>query len=286
MDTLFNGLLLLLATVAQLIVVTLGIAVIYGLMRVINFAHGEFITMGGYVILLLNQANLSFWVALLVAPFVVGAVGLLVERLLIRYFYGRLIDSLLATFGLSLVLSQLMVNIFGTAPAGVTNPLGGVAIGRYQIGIYQIVVIPLVALLVLLTWWIFTRTMYGMRARAALTAPNAAVTVGINRSRLNMITFAIGAGLAGAAGALLSPLTAIQPYMGQNYLSLSFLTLVAGGGAAISGTAAAGGLLGTSQYVSTVLTSPVVGQATVLLLAIVTLRFFPKGLSARWRSEL
>ena len=286
MDTLFNGLLLLLATVAQLIVVTLGIAVIYGLMRVINFAHGEFITMGGYVILLLNQAHLSFWIALLVAPFVVGAVGLLVERLLIRYFYGRLIDSLLATFGLSLVLSQLMVNIFGTAPAGVTNPLGGLAIGRYQIGIYQIVVIPLVALLVLLTWWIFTRTMYGMRARAALTAPNAAVTVGINRSRLNMITFAIGAGLAGAAGALLSPLTAIQPYMGQNYLSLSFLTLVAGGGAAISGTAAAGGLLGTSQYVSTVLTSPVVGQATVLLLAIVTLRFFPKGLSARWRSEL
>lgn len=286
MDTLYNDLLLLLATVAQLIAVTLGIAVIYGLMRVINFAHGEFITMGGYAVLLLNEAHVSFWVALLIAPVAVGAIGLLVERLLIRFLYGRLIDSLLATFGLSLVLAQLMVIIFGTAPEGVTNPLGGLAIGRYRIGIYQVAIVPLVALLVLFTWWIFTRTMYGMRARAALTAPDAAVTVGINRTRLNMITFAIGAGLAGAAGALLSPLAAIQPYMGQNYLSLSFLTLVAGGGAAVTGSAAAGGLLGTSQYVATVLSSPVVGQATVLLLAMVTLRFFPRGLSAIWRSEL
>ena len=284
--TLANELLLLLSTVAQLIAVTLGIAVIYGLMRVINFAHGEFITMGGYSVLILTRLHVNFWIALLLAPFMVGAIGLVLERLIIRHLYGRLIDSLLATFGLSLGLAQLMVIIFGTSPAGVANPLGNVAIGSSRIGLYQIALIPLVAFLVLLTWYVFTRTMYGIRARAALTAADAAVTVGINRARLNMVTFAIGAGLAGAAGALLSPLTAIQLYMGQNYLALSFLTLIAGGGAAVTGSTVAGSLLGSIQNLTTVLSSPVVGEAAVLVVAIVILRFFPNGLSAKWRSEL
>ncbi len=275
-----------LSTVAQFVAVALGLAVIFGLMRVINFAHGEFITLGAFAMLILTQHGAHFWLALALAPVILALIGYLVERAVIRFLYGRLLDSLLATFGLSLITVQILIIVFGVTPQSVDAPFGSVRIGSYRIEEYRLVLTALVALLVVVTWLVFTRTMYGIRARAALSSPEAAVSIGIDRARINSITFALGSALAGAAGALLTPLLAVEPYLGQRFLARAFLTVVVGGEAAVTGTLAAATVLGTTQYVTTVFGSAFLGIAAVLIVAIVILRIFPTGLSARWRTKV
>lgn len=274
------------ATVAVVVLASLGLAVVYGLMRVINFAHGEFITLGAFSVLTLTRAGLPLVMAMALAPVIVGAVGLLVERLVIRHLYGRVIETLLATFGISLVLAQLMVTMFGSSPGAVPLSVGSVRIGDYSVEGYLFILIAVTAALVAGTWLLFTRTLYGLRARVAIHSPDTAATLGINADRLNMATFAIGAALAGAAGALLAPLVAVEPFMGQKYLAQSFLAVISGGAAPVTGSVAAGGLLGSIQHLVTVQLNPLLAQAALLVVAISLIRFLPRGLSALWRSEV
>ncbi len=273
------------ATVSLIVVASLGLAVVYGLMRVINFAHGEFITLGAFFVLALAQAGVPVAAAMALAPLIVAAVGLVLERLIIRRLYGRVIETLLATFGVSLILAQLMVTVFGSSPGAVPLSVGSVRIGDVTVEGYLFILIAVTAALVAGTWLLFTKTLYGLRARVAIHSPDTASTLGINADRLNMATFTLGAGLAGAAGALLAPLVAIEPFMGQKYLAQAFLAVVAGGAAPVSGTVAAGGLLGSVQHLTTVRFNPLLAQAALLMVAIVLIRFLPRGLSALWRSE-
>lgn len=285
-DFVLSALIGALATMSQLVLATLGLAVIFGLMRVINFAQGEFLTMGGFTVLLLVRNGVNVWLAILAAPLVVGGIGLGLERLIIRRFYGRPVGSLLVTFGLSLVLSQLMIDLFGTTPAGMKSVLGSVAIGRYRIEQYRIVLIVATMATLAVTLWLFRKTTYGLQSRAAVTVPDAAVTLGVNPARVNMWTFAMGSALAGLGGALLAPLIAVEPFMGQRYLARAFLTVVVGGPAAITGTASASGLLGLVDYGVTMATEPLLGQSAVLLVAVLVVRFLPNGLSRTGRGGI
>jgi branched-chain amino acid transport system permease protein len=276
----------LLSTISVLLVSALGLAVTYGLMRVINFAHGDLITIGAYATYVLVRAGVPLPLAMLAAPVVAGALGVLLEVLVVRRLYGRPVDSLLATFAVSLILSQLMLTAFGSSPASVPNIVGSLQIGDARVEGYLLVLVVATLVLLGLTWWLFTRTLYGLRARVVVHSREQAAALGINPHRLNLVTFGIGAALAGAAGALLAPLVTIEPFMGQRYVAQAFLLVISGGAAPVTGTLSASGLLGTVQHLATVQFNPLLAQAALLVLAIGLVRFVPRGLSSLWRSEV
>jgi branched-subunit amino acid ABC-type transport system permease component len=283
MDALVNIAISVSFYIALLLLLALGLAVMYGLMRVINFAHGEFIAVGAFVVLVLQRADLPLWAGIVVAPFVVALMGLVLERVLIRHLYGRLVETILVTFGLSIIIQQLLVNFFGTSPSGMKAVRGSFSVGDYRFSVYQQIIVVLSVLAVITTYLVFTRTLYGLRSRAAVQSPDAAAAAGIDVSRSNMRTFVLGSALAGFAGALIAPIAGVQPFMGQAFLARVFTTVIVGGPAALSGTTAASGLLGGTQYAGEAVVSPFVAQAIVMLLVIAVVRWRPRGLSAAWR---
>ena len=215
-----------------------------------------------------------------------GLVGLVVERLLIQFLYGRLAATMLATWGLSLILVQAVVFVFGPATQGIPTPLGSFSIGRYSVSQYNVVLIVAAVVLLGLVYWVFTRTRYGTMARAATQLPHMASAIGINAKRVNMLTFAFGAALAGAGGALLAPIAGVVPSMGQAYVGRAFMTVVVGGPGVLTGTASSAGLLGSVQSIVANLTTSFLGTAALLVVAIVLLRVLPTGISGRFRRQL
>jgi len=286
LDQLTNLAVSLLSSVALLVIVSVGLAVIFGMMGVINLAHGEFLMLGAFFTLSGVRAGLNVWVAMVVASVAVGVVGLVVERLLIQFLYGRLAATMLATWGLSLILVQVVVLVYGPATQGIPTPLGSMSMGRFSLSEYNLVLIAAAALLLAVVYWVFTRTRYGTMARAATQLPQMASAIGINAKRINMLTFAFGAALAGAGGALLAPVAGVVPSMGQAYVGRAFMTVVVGGPGVLTGTAAASGLLGSVDSVVSNVFSSFLGTASLLVVAIVLLRLLPTGISGRLRRQL
>ena len=285
-DQLTNLAVSLLTSVALLVIVSVGLAVIFGMMGVINLAHGEFLMLGAFFTLSGVRAGLNVWVAMVVASVAVGVVGLAVERLLIQFLYGRLAATMLATWGLSLILVQVVVLVYGPATQGIPTPLGSTQIGRFSLSEYNLVLIAAAALLLAVVYWVFTRTRYGTMARAATQLPQMASAIGINAKRMNMLTFAFGAALAGAGGALLAPVAGVVPSMGQAYVGRAFMTVVVGGPGVLTGSAAASGLLGSVDSLVSNVFSSFLGTASLLVVAIVLLRLLPTGISGRLRRQL
>lgn len=285
-DQITNLLLSMALGVSLLVIVSIGLAVIFGMMGIINLAHGEFLMLGAYFTLTAVRAGFDLWLAMILASLAVGVFGLIVERLLIHHLYGRLADSMLATWGLSLILAQGVALLFGPSTQGIPTPLGSLRIGNYSVAAYSLVLIAAAIFLVALVLWVFTQTRYGTMARAATQLPAMAAAVGINTQRINMLTFGFGAALAGAGGALLAPLAGVVPSMGQAYIARAFMTVIVGGPGVLTGTSAAAGLLGSVEFAVSYLTNPFLGQGALLILAIVILRFLPTGLSGRWRRQL
>jgi len=273
-------------SIAVLVIVSIGLAVVFGMMGIINLAHGEFLMLGAYTTLVGVRAGLYLWLAMVLAAATVGVFGLIVERLLIRHLYGRLADSMLATWGLSLIMAQGIVLIFGPSTQGIATPTGSLQIGSYSVAYYSLVLVGAAVALLAIVFWVFTRTRYGVMARAATQVPEMAAAVGINSDRVNAGTFAFGSALAGAAGALLAPLVGVMPTMGQAYIARAFMTVIVGGPGVLSGTAAASMLLGGVENVVSYLSTPFFGQGALLVLAIVLLRVLPTGLSGRWQRQL
>jgi branched-chain amino acid transport system permease protein len=287
MDSVVNTGIGLLADVSTLILASLGLALVFGLMRVINFAHGAFIMAGAFTTVTVVRAGLSFWVAIPAAAVVGAILGLLVEVTLIRPLYGRrTLDTLLATFGLSLVMYQLAVNIFGTAPPGISAPLGKITVGRYGIPHYTLVLIAATIIIVAATYFLFTRTRYGVLARAAIQSPDMAAALGVDARRMNQITFALGCGIAGLAGGIIAPTVSVDPTLGDSYLASTFLSVVVGGPAFLTGVLGSGAILGGVDSGVARLATAFWGQAALLIVAILALRLRPGGLSASWRRDL
>lgn len=286
MDQMANLGLSLLTAISLLVIVSVGLAVIFGMMGVINLAHGEFLMLGAFFTLTGQRSGLNVWIAMLVAALGVGLVGLVVERLLIQHLYGRLAATMLATWGLSLILVQAVVLVYGPATQGIPTPLGSMRIGRYSVSQYNMVLIGAAVLMLAVVFWVFTRTRYGTMARAATQVPHMASAIGINAKRVNMVTFAFGAALAGAGGALLAPVAGVVPSMGQAYVGRAFMTVVVGGPGVLTGTASASTLLGGVDSVVSNLTSSFLGTAALLVVAIVLLRLLPTGISGRLRRQL
>jgi branched-chain amino acid transport system permease protein len=265
--------------------VALGLAVVFGLMRIVNMAHGEFVMAGAFItVSLVRLLHVPFVLAVAVAGIAMGLLGLVVEALLIRPLYGkRLGDSLLVTFGLSLVMYQLAVDIYGTSSQGIATPLGAVQIGRYAVSVYSALLPVALAGLMAAVFVLFKKTKYGLLARAAAEDALMANALGVHSAEVNRLTVGLGCGLAGLAGGLIAPIVAVAPSMGQSLIAQAFLTVVTGGGAFLTGTLASSALLGGISSVVSQFGTSLWGVAALFMAAIVILRVRPQGLSSGWK---
>ena len=273
----------ILTGIASLALICVGLAVLFGMMGVINFAHGEFIMLGGYATILAVKAGFNIWIAMLVvAPLAVGIVGIIVERLVIRHLYGRLIDTLLATWGLSLFLSGLVISLLGYSIEGVSAPLGNFAIGDVSVSAYRGFLI-LSALVVYGGLYLaLKRTRWGLIARGTMQSPQMAASLGINPQKVYMVTFGAGAALSGLAGGLLTPIAGVSPTIGVAYVAQAFITVITGGQSILAGTGASAILLGSINQGTTFFSNAVTGQIALLAAAIILLRLIPAGITSRF----
>jgi branched-chain amino acid transport system permease protein len=270
--------------IANLALISLGLAIIFGMMRVINLAHGEFLMLGGYTVVVSTNAGVNIWVAMLIlAPLVVGIVGVIVERLLIRWLYGRMVDTLLATWGLSLLMIGIITSIFGASTAStISPPLGVVRIGQYSISGYELFLIGVTAVLLLAVWLTLRFTKLGLLARGTMQNAQMSSALGVSTNRIYMITFGLGAAVTGLAGGLLAPITGVLPTIGATYIAKAFITVISGGASILAGTAAGSVLLGGINGIFTFLSGPTFGEVALLLTAIVLLRLMPRGITGRF----
>lgn len=270
-------------SIAVLVVISAGLAVVFGMMRVINLAHGEFMMAGGYATIVAVNAGINIYVAMLiVAPLVVGLIGLVVERLVIRHLYGRLVDTMLASWGLSLVMIGLATMIFGNTTTGISPPIAGFAIGGYQINGYNFFIIVVAALLLVAMYALLAGTRAGLVARGTMQRADMAAALGYSPDRVYMVTFFCGSALSGLAGGLLAPLVGLVPTTGGTYIAKAFITVISGGASIIVGLLSSATLFGLVSQLFTFAASPVVGEVALLVAAVVLLRLLPQGITGRF----
>ena len=269
--------------IATLVLITLGLGVIYGMMRIINLAHGEFMMLGAYTAVTAVDAGINLWIAMLVLPpLVVGFIGLVVERTIIRFLYGRMMDTMLATWGISLGLIGLVTTLYGNVVRAVPTPVGSFEIGRYGASLFSLVIVG-VALAVLVALLVLLRaTKFGLVLRATMQNPRMSAAMGVAPGTVYMATFALGAGLAGLAGGVLAPISGVSPAMGAAYIARAFITVLGGGPAIITGTGLASALFGFIDELVSFKTSPVIGDVALLCAAVLLIRVLPQGITGRF----
>jgi urea transport system permease protein len=266
--------------VTLLALVAMGLFIVFGMMKVINMAHGEFFMLGAYAMWWLLERGANFWFNLVAAAVVVGICGVVVERTIIQRLYARGdLSTLLATFGLSILLQRGIAAMFGDRPQFVSSPIsGGPTILGNTYPTYQIVAMILAIVAMVAVMLLFLRTDFGLRARATIVNPSMAAALGVDTARMNALSFALGSALAGFAGALAAPFVSVVPAMGLDWVVRSFLVVIVAGagsiGAAIGGAAIVGGW----EAGFTAVHDATYAQITVLVIvwALVLLR--PRGL--------
>jgi branched-chain amino acid transport system permease protein len=189
---------------------------------------------------------------------------------------------MLATWGLSLFIVGLVTTIYGNTIQGVPTPLGGFSIGAYRSSLYTLFLVAMAVLLLAAVWAVLRYTRLGLIARATMQNPNMAAALGVSPNRVYMATFAVGAAITGLAGGLLAPVSGVVPTMGAAYVAKAFITVVGGGSAILAGTASAAGLFGFINQMAAYLTTPVFGEVTLFVSAIILIRVLPQGISGRF----
>jgi urea transport system permease protein len=268
----------------------IGLAITFGVMRVINMAHGEFIMMGAYTGYVVQQViadyTLSIIVALPMAFAVTFAAGVAMERLVIRHLYKRPLETLLATFGISIALQQIAKNIFGTQARPLTAPgwLDGALVINDVVSISYIRIAIFVLAMVFLTFflWLMQRTRLGLQVRAVTQNPAMAASMGINPDRINMLTFGLGSGIAGIAGVAIGLFAKVTSELGNDYIVQSFMTVVVGGVGNIWGTLSGALLIGGLQKGIEWLnpSNTLAAQTYMILFIILFIQFRPRGIFA------
>jgi urea transport system permease protein len=276
-----NALFIGLSVASIWLVAALGLTIIYGTMGVINMAHGEFIMLGAYTTYVFQSFfGVPFLLCLPLAFFVVAALGWIVERSVIRSLYSRPLDTLLATWGLSLILVQGVRLIFGGNPkyVGVPEWLNFVLdAGFIHLSGLRIFIILVAVALVGMTYFVMYRTTMGIRVRAVMQDKEMASSFGIDADRIYGLTFAYGAGLAGVAGALIGALVTLFPDMGGGYIVEAFLVVVVGG-VQLAGSVVSATLLGELNSIFSYFTNETFSRFVLFTLVVVFLRFRPQGL--------
>ena len=267
-----------------LLLIALGLAIIYGTMGVINLAHGEFVMLGAYAVWFLQTyLGIGLLAGLVLVFILIGLVGWVVEWSLIRHLYNRPLDTILATWGVGVILQQGVRLAAGAELRYVKMPdvlINPVTFLGYDESAYRIFIFVVAVALLIVTYILVFRTEFGLQLRAITQNRDIARCFGVNAGRIYSLTFAYGAGLAGLAGALVSPLKSVSPDMGTNYVVDAFLVVVAGGVQSLLGTVASSYLIGQASGVLAFLSDDTMAKAIVFLSVVVLIRLFPQGLFA------
>ena len=285
MDFVVSQILTGLSLSSILLLVALGLAIIYGVTGVINLAHGEFVMLGAYCAWLLQaQFGWSLIPSLAVVFVVIAALGWLIEVAVIRHLYDRPLDTILATWGLGVMTQQIVRLTAGGELRYVQMPpslSGSVDILGATDSAYRLFVLAVAVGLFLTTWWIYRYTSFGLKLRAITQNRTIASSFGINSARAYRLTFAYGAGIAGLAGALISPLKSVSPEMGTTYVVDAFMVVVLGGVQSLLGTLASSAVLGETTGLIAYYSNDTIAKALVLLAIVIIIRFRPQGLFAQ-----
>lgn len=266
---------------AILVITALGLSIIFGMLGVVNFAHGALFMVGAYAGLWVASLTGSFWWGLLVAPVMIGLFGMVIEWLLVRPLYGRSVDDpLLLTFGLSYVLVEAVRIVFGNdgIPFPTPSQLTGVAnLGIGYFPIYRLFVIVVVAAVLLLLWLALEKTKFGLIVRAGSRDPTIMRVLGVNISRVWLLVFGVGVSLAALGGVLAGPMRTVNPEMGSLVLIEAFVVTVIGGLGSLLGSVVAGLLVGVAISM-TALFAPEMGTIVMFALMALVLLVRPRGL--------
>ncbi len=263
-----------------LVLAAVGLIVIFGMMGVINMAHGELMMIGAYITANLFHAGVPSPIAILVAGLGAAAVGVLIERLIIRHFYNQLLSSLVVTWGISLILSQGFLIAFGPSTLNVPTPFGSFAVGEDTYGVYRMVLFGVAVALIALVWMIFRFTKFGVLARATMENPGMADALGVSTTVVYTATFGIGSFLGGVAGGMFALTATISPFFGGNYTPLAFITIVVGGAAnPVTGLVTSVLALAGVQTIVNNVFNVYIGYVAIFGTAIVILLLLPRGIS-------
>lgn len=265
-----------------LFLTSIGLVIIFGMMDVVNNAHGEFIMIGAYVACVsVNVLHIPFAIAAILAAIIAGGVGIVIERLLIKKLYGKVAETLLVTFALEYILQQLVRMIFGPENQTMEVPLKGQLImGSVSVPYYNILLIVLALAVLGMTLLLFFKTTFGMQLRAINQNRDMTQCLGVNVSKINMFTFAYGAALAGFSGALIAPIKSVYPGMGPAFNVDGFLVVILGGLNSIIGSFASSFVINESITIMSGYMSQIVSKLLIFVVIIVVVRFRPNGLFA------
>ncbi len=264
-------------TAAILYAVAAGLLIVFGVMKIINFAHGGFLTIGGYSALIVTRLGWNPWWSLAFALAIGMICGAIVERLVMRPLYARPLDAILATWGLGIVVGQLITLEFGREVQFVQSPISGaMAILGESYSQYRLILVVLAVALALAMGLVLNGTTLGLRTRAVIMNENLARGLGINSGLVRFATFSIGSGLAALAGALITPLSSVDPNMGVPWLVNAFMLVLVSGMSLVS-LAVSCLVLGGAQVLVSTYGNPVAGGLTIVVLSALLLRFRPQG---------
>jgi branched-chain amino acid transport system permease protein len=267
----------ILTTAAMLFIVTSGLMVIFGVMKIVNFAHGAFLTLGAYAGLVVTHLGVSAWWGLPLAAVTGVVLGMAVERLVVRPLYRRPLDAILATWGLGIVIGQLIVFAFGREVQFVETPVRGAwTLAGTSYSAYRQLLVPIALVLGCALAGLLAGTRFGMRTRAVIMNEELASGLGVNAPLVRFMTFSLGSALGTLAGCLVTPLSSVDPGMGLPWLVNAFM-LVMVSGHSVASLMLTCAVFGAVQVLVSTYASPVLGGLTIPLLAALTLRIRPKG---------
>jgi branched-chain amino acid transport system permease protein len=284
MEGAFQVIFNILSFTSIMVLVVLGLGVIASMMGIFNFAHGEFLLLGGYTAYLFHIWGLPVWLGIVAAPFVVGIVGVVLERTIIHRFYAAPIVAMLGTYAIGLIIRESVRGLIAGMYLRVPEPLVGMfAVGDISVSKWRVAVIIITILVVTGSYILLNRTNFGLRVRASLENPELARASGISTSQIYAATFAFGAALAGLAGAMMVPLFSLYADMGLRFLIQGFLAVMLGGIGTFEGPVLGGGLIGAMTAGLPHMVNPILADVLVFIIAIVLVKMKPLGLLAKGR---
>lgn len=264
-------------TAGILYIVAIGLLIVLGVLKIINFAHGGFLTLGGFASLIVTRLHWNPWLSEPVALAAGIVLGAIVERVIVRPLYSRPLDAILATWGLSIVLVQVITIGFGRGVQFVQSPIqGAIPLLGTSYSLYRLVLLAVAIVLALALGAIMQGTRLGLVTRAVIMNESLARSLGINSELVRFVTFSVGSGLAALAGALITPLLSVDPLMGVPWLLNAFMLVLVAGTSLVS-LAVAALVLGGAQVLISSYSSPVLGGVTIVVLAALILRIRPLG---------
>jgi branched-chain amino acid transport system permease protein len=279
MDNLIMAIFEIFSFGAIVVLVVLGLGIIASMMGIFNFAQGEFVLLGAYVTYAVHAAGMPVWLGMIAAPFAVGALGFVLERLIVRRFYAAPIVAMLGTYALGLIIREIVRGLIGGLYLSVPEPVGGsLTVGTMHFATWRLIIIVITALVMAGSYWLLARTAFGLRIRASLENPALARASGISTDAIYGATFAFGAALAGLAGALIVPVFSLFADLGIRFLIQGFVAVMVGGVGSFAGPVAGAGVIGTLSAALPWIIPPVIADVLVFVLAIIFIKFRPQGL--------